>query len=107
MLITSLIPRFHGYEIKSESGLGMRLANKLFSFLAFPNFGCPFAVTACKYSNMSLKSGGLQPPPYFGSLLEKQSPVHSYGMDHLQLPGNNPQISPNIETALLEWKAGL
>ena len=31
--------------------------------LAFLKFGCPFAVTACTHSNMSLKSGGAPPLP--------------------------------------------
>ena len=33
------------------------------SSLAFLHFGCPFVVTACRHSNMSLKSGGAPPLP--------------------------------------------
>ena len=41
----------------------MLITWKLFFFsLGFLHFGRPFAVTACTHSNLSLKSGGLQPP---------------------------------------------
>ena len=59
-------PWQHTEEEFMFSALNMIYAYNLkavFSSLAFLNFGCPFVVTACTHSHMSLKSGGLQPPP--------------------------------------------
>ena len=93
----------------------MRLAYKLkavFCSLAFLNFGHPFVVTACTHSNMSLKSGGLQHPPLstpllWKPILEKQSPVVAMAWITITIAGNNPQISLDIQTVLLECKASL